>query len=163
MNKKLLFTVLILLTAGITFFLWPNDEKKIRHNLSLLADYCSSAPQEALLAGLTKATRAAALCKDPCHVQVESFHFIEAELPQKELRGHIVRMKKMLPDTRFTFHDTVVEFARDDQAEIVTTLSLTGKFEKNHFTDAYEFSIRTEKRDGKWLFSSFRVVEFMEQ
>ncbi len=163
MNKKLLFSVLILLTAGITFYLWPNDEKKIRHNLSLLAEYCSSAPQEALLAGLTKATKAAALCKDPCHVHVESFHFITGEFHKKELRGHIVRMKKMLSDTRFTFHDTVVEFAENDQADIITTLTLTGKIEKGHFTDAYELSISTEKIDGDWLFSSFMVVEFMEK
>ena len=163
MNKKLLFIVLILLTAGITFFLWPNDEKKIHHNLSLLADYCSSAPQEALLAGLTKATKAAALCKDPCHVHVESFHFMTGEFHKKELRQHIVRMKKMLPDISFTFHDTVVEFAENDQADIITTLTLTGKIEKDHFTDAYELRIKSEKIGGDWLFSSFIVVEFMEK
>lgn len=162
MNKKLFFLLLIVFTAGLTFFLWPNDEKKIRHNLSVLAGYCSSAPQEAAMDGLAKAARAAKLCSDPCHVQVESFQ-LTAEFPKKELRDHIIMMKKRLPGTTFTFHDTVVEFAGNDLAEIVTTLTLSGKIADSRFTDAYELRLRTERIDGDWLFSSFSVVEFMEK
>lgn len=162
MNKKLLFLLLILLAAGLTIFLLPNDEKKIRHNLSLLAGYCSSGPEEATIEGLKKAAKAARLCSDPCHVQVESFQ-VMAEFPKTELRDHIIMMKKMLPDTTFTFYDTVVEFAENDLAEIVTTLSLSGKIEDSRFTDAYELNIMAIQKDGDWLFSSFSVVEFMEQ
>ncbi len=102
------------------------------------------------------------LCSDPCRVHIESFT-ITRDFSKKELRDNLIMMKKMLPRTTFTFHDTVVELTEDDRAEIVTTLSLSGKIADDRFTDAYELNIIAIKTEGDWYFSAFTVVEFMEQ
>jgi hypothetical protein len=161
MNKKILL-VLILIAATAAFFLFPSDEKKIRNNLDSLAEYCSSASKETAIAALKKVALAGKLCSDPCMIQIESFD-IHRDFKKKELTDHILMMKKMLPDTHFTFHDTTINFPLDNRAELTTTLRLTGKIDTDRFTEAYELSITADKIDGDWLFSSFSVVEFMEQ
>ena len=162
-NKTLLILLAALLVAvGTIFFLLPSDEKKIRRNLASLADYCSSTREETAIEALKKGALAARLCSNPCRVQIESFH-IAREFNKKEISDHILMMKKMLANTHFTFHDTVIDFPADKRAEIMTTLRLKGKTEDNRFTEAYEINITVEKKDGDWFFSSFTVVEFLEQ
>ena len=111
---------------------------------------------------IKKVALAGKLCTVPCRVEFESFA-IDRDLSKKELTDHILMMKRMLPGARFTFHDTLITFPDDGRAEIITTLRLSGKIDNSRFTDAYELNISSEKRDGDWLFSSFTVIEFMEQ
>ena len=161
MNKKILL-LLILFTAATVYLLLPSDEKKIRSNLSSLAEYCSSSREEAALAVIKKVALAAKLCSDPCNVEIESLS-IAHQFTRKELTDHILMMKKTMPNTLFTFHDTLIEFPEKNSASLATTLRLKGQMQDNRFTDAYEFNISAEKIDSKWLFSSFTVVEFVEQ
>ncbi len=151
----------MLIAGGVILFL-PGDEKKIRNNLASFAEYCSSVKEEPVIEALQKAARAAKLCTDPCKVQIESFN-IDREFSQKEISDRILMMKKRLPNTSFSFHDTVVNIPGDNRAEVLTTLRLNGKTAEGKFTDAYEINITAEKKDGAWLFSSFTVVEFMEK
>lgn len=161
-SKNLLILLVILLVAGITFFSLPSDEKKIRHNLTSLADYCSSTREEPPIETLKKAALSAKLCSNPCWVQVESLH-IASEFNKKEISDHILMMKKALSNTRFKFYDTVITFSDDNRAELMTTLRLEGKTKDSRFTDAYEMNVTVNKSEGDWLFSSFTVVEFIEQ
>jgi len=161
-NPKLLLFLAILLIAGGGVLFLPGDEKKIRKNLTSFAEYCSSIKGEPVLETLQKTARAAKLCTDPCRVQIDSFK-IDREFSQKELTDHILMMKKRLPSTSFSFHDTVVNILGDDKGDVSTTLRLNGKTADGKFTDAYEINITAEKKDGSWLFSSFTVVEFIEK
>lgn len=162
MNRTLLFLLLAVFAAIAVILFLPSDEKKIRANLANLAEYSSSSPEENAIAALKKGALAAKLCSTPCAVQIESFN-IGREFDKKALTDHILMMKKMLPDTRFGFHDTVINFPEDDRAELITTLRLKGKIDDTRFTDVYELNIQAEKIKSDWLFSSFTVVEFMEQ
>lgn len=162
MNRKILVLCTILITAALFFFLLPSDEKEIRHNLELLAKYSSSADDEGTLSTLTKARSAANLCTESCTIDIESFH-IKQQLSRKDISDHIIMLKKMLPDTRFTFNDIQINFPEENNALINTTLSLNGKTKNQRFTDAYELKSSVVKIDGDWLFSSFTVVEFMER
>lgn len=162
MNKKTLFLVLVLLIAVIGFFFLPNDEKKIRNNLSTLAEYCSTEQQEAMMESLKKAALTAKLCTTPCKIIIESFK-IDQDLNQKEIIDRVLMMKKQLADTQFSFHDTFIAVTDKKQATITTTLRLHGSNVTGRFTDAYELDIGVLKTEEKWLFSSFHVVEFMEQ
>jgi hypothetical protein len=161
MNKNIII-LLLLIAATATFLLLPGDEKQIRSNLDSLAEYCSSPSEETAIAAIKKVALAGKLCSNPCMVQFESFD-INRDFSKKEFTDHILMMKKRLPETHFTFHDTTVSFPDNNRAELTTTLRLRGKINDDRFTDAYELSINTEKIDGDWLFSSFSVVEFMEQ
>ncbi len=162
MNRKILALCTILVTAALFFFLLPSDEKEIRHNLELLAEYSSSADDEGTLSTLTKSRSAANLCTESCTVDIESFH-IKQQLSRKDISDHIIMLKKMLPDTRFTFDDVQVDFPEEKKALINATLSLNGTTKNQRFTDAYELKSSVVKIDGDWLFSSFTVVEFMER
>jgi len=156
-------TILFLLLAAATFYLiLPSDEKKIRKNLNSLAEYCSSSGKETPIAILKNVMLAGKLCTYPCRVQVESFN-ISRDFNKKEFTDHVLMLKKMTLNTRFSFHDTVIDFPMDGRAELVSTLRLDGKTKDQRFTDAYELNIHVEKTNGDWLFSSFTVIEFMEQ
>ncbi len=160
---KLLRIFLLLSVAALAFYLLlPNDEKKIRKNLDSLAEYCSSPSEETAIPALKKVMLAGKLCSDPCHVQIESFD-INHNFSKKEFTDHILMLKKMTLDTRFSFHDTSIEFPMDGKADIVSTVRLDGETKGSRFTDAYELNIQAIKTDGNWLFSSFIVVEFMEK
>lgn len=161
MNKKILLALVLIITL-IGIFLLPNDRKKILGNLDTLAEYCSTAGGEPAIAILKKGALAAKLCTNPCMVEIDS-HNIHRDLLKKELTDHIVMMKRMMPATHFSFHDTNVTFSEKTRAELSTTLKLTGKMNNEHFSDAYELTIHAQKTDGDWLFSFFRVIEFMEQ
>lgn len=161
-NPKVLLLLAILLIAGGGLLFLPGDEKKIRNNLASFAEYCSSIKEEPVIETLQKAAQAAKLCTDPCKVQIESFK-INREFSQKEISDRILIMKKRLPNTKFSFHDTVVNIPSDDSGEVLTTIRLNGETAGGRFTDAYEINITAEKKDGAWLFSSFTVVEFIEK
>jgi len=158
--KRLL--IIILLAAAALYFLLPNDEKILRKNLTSLADACSSPAKETAIPALQKVLQAGKLCSDPCTIQIESFR-INHNYSKKELTDHIFMLKKMTPGTHFSFHDTEITFPKDARAEIACTLRLDGKIKDQRFTDAYELNVQAEKINGDWLFSSFTVVEFMEQ
>jgi len=162
LNKNLFLLLLILIGVGTVFFFLPNDEKKIRNHLSTLAEYASSSPADAPMAVLKKVSLAAKLCSTPCSIHFESFN-IDRDFDKKALTDHILMMKKMLPDTQFTFHDTAIDFPENNRAELLTTLRLKGKINDNRFTDVYEISIHAEKIKSSWFFSSFRIVEFLQK
>lgn len=160
-NKALLFFAIFLVIAGAVFW-WPNDEKKIKDNLASLAEYCSSGKAESVVETLQKVALAVKLCTDPCIIQFESLK-IDRKFSNKELSDHFLMMKKRLPVTDFSFHDSIIDISEDNSAKVTTTLRLTGKAIDEQFTDAYEINITTEKKDGDWLFSSFTVVEFIRK
>ncbi len=160
--NKFIALFLVSMLAASAYVLFPGNERQIRHNLDSLADYCSTTGNDRAIAALTKIAKAGKLFQSPCKVEMESFG-IDRELDRKEITDHILMMKKMLPATRFTFSDTFVTFPEKNRAELTTTLRLTGKTTDNRFTDAFELNIITEKIEGKWLFSSVKVVEFLEQ
>ncbi len=161
MNNKI-GIILIVVLAVAAILLFPNDEKEIRRNLDTLAEYCSSPKGEATLAIVKKGALAGKLCTDPCMVSMESFN-INRELTKKEFTDRMLTMKRMLPETLFTFYDTTISFPKEDLAELITTLKITGKITNDRFTEAYELNIQTKKINGDWLFSSFSIIEFMEQ
>ncbi|MCP4342728.1 MAG: hypothetical protein GY799_28560 [Desulfobulbaceae bacterium] len=160
-NKIIIFLAIFLVIGGAIFF-WPSDEKKIRDNLDSLAEYCSSTEKEPGLETLQKVALAAKLCTNPCTVQIESFK-IDHQFSRKEITDRLLMMKKRLPNTVFSFHDTVLAIVAVNRAEATITLRLDGETVDGQFTDAYEFNIIVEKKDGNWLFSSFGVVEFMKK
>ena len=162
MNTKIPLFLVLLLTLGSTFFFWPSAEKEISANLDLLAEYCSSDKNETALETLQKARLAAKLCTDPCTVQMTSLN-IDRQFKQKELTDRFLMMKKRLPETSFSFHDTDIKILPDNRAEVITTIRLNGKSVHGEFTDAYELNITVARTDGEWLFSSFTVAEFMKK
>ncbi|TKB25145.1 hypothetical protein FCL47_15980 [Desulfopila sp. IMCC35006] len=162
MNKKFaLYAAILLVVAGAVFF-WPSDEKKIKSNLDSLAEYCSSENQEPVITTLQKAALAAKLCTAPCTVHIASFN-IDRALSHKEFTDQFLMMKKRLPNTMFSFHDSRIDIADETKAAVTTTLRLDGETIDEKFTDAYEINIAVEKKDGDWLFSAFTVVEFMKK
>ena len=160
--KLLRIALPLLFVAIAVYLLLPGDERIIRKNLDSLAKYCSSPSTETAIPALKKVMLAGKLCTDPCRVQVESYN-INHDFTKKEFTDHILMLKKMTLNTRFSFHDTVIEFPMDNKAEIASTVRLAGETKDNQFTDAYELNIQAEKSNGDWLFSSFAVIEFMEK
>lgn len=161
-NSRWIGILAILVIAGLVFFFLPSVEKKIEKKLVQLGKYCSTSPKEATLETLKKGAGAANLCSNPCRVTIVSLN-IDKAFTTKEISDHILMMKKRLPNTTFSFHDTAVNVMSKNSAEVITTLKLDGKSVDGHFVDAYEIDIEMKKEKSAWLFSSFKVVEFMEK
>lgn len=161
-NTRWTGVLIALLAAGSIFFFLPSDEKKIQKKLSELAEYCSSTEKEAPIEALKKSAAVAKLCRNPCWLTIASFN-IDRQFSQKEISDHILLMKKRMPDTKLSFHDTVVEISGEGKAHVITTLKLDNKSMDDRFVDAYELDILLQKMSNDWFFSSFKVVEFMEK
>jgi hypothetical protein len=162
LNLKILLLAALGLVVCLTVFFWPGDEKKIKANLTKLADYCSTHQEEAVMESLQKAAMAAKLCADPCTVQVESLK-IDRAFKEKELMDHFLLLKKNLANTTFKFYDTIIDPPGGNKAEVATTLRISGKIADEQMSDAYEITILLAKKDGDWRFTSFTVVEFMKK
>jgi len=160
-NKILLYLAVLLIIAGAVYW-WPSDEKKINNRLASIAEYCTSEKEDSVIETLQKAALATEICTDPCKVHIDSFK-IDREFSHKEFTDQFLLMKKRLPNTHFSFHDSIINIASDNSAQITTTLRLNGKAIDEQFTDAYEITITMEKQAGDWYFSSFTVVEFMKK
>ena len=152
----------ILFCTGIALFFLPSDEKNIEKKLAELGKLCSTPKGEAPFETLNKAAGAASLCTNSCQVTMNSRN-IDRVFSQKEISDNIVIMKKRLPETIFSFHDTVVDIVADGRAEVITTVKLDGTSVDDRFVDAYEMDIEMKKENGEWLFSAFKVVEFIEK
>ena len=163
MNNKTLYILLAVLVIGCgAFFLLPSDEDKINDNLISLAENCSSALNESVIETMQKVSYATKLCAIPCKVQIESRNF-NGEFSQKEMSDHILMLKKRLPNTTISFQDINISLINKTQANAIATLQINGSSVDGRFTDAYEVDISVNKYEGKWLFSSFTVVEFMKR
>jgi len=130
--------------------------------MDLMAGYCSTTEQEPVVVFARKVTAAAELCTDPCRVEIKSLA-MDRLFSFQEIRDHIMMMKRRLAGTQFHFDDSSITLKDSTSAEIITTLRLLGNNADGRFTDAYEVKIGARKVAGKWLFSSFAVVEFMER
>ena len=152
----------ILLLAGIVFLFLPSDEKKIEKKLAAIGEYCSTPKDEAAFETLKKVGGVAKLCTHSCRVSIDSLKIDRAFSP-KEISDHVLMMKKRLPETTFSFHDTLIDIQGEIKAVVITTLTLDGKSVDGRFVDAYEIDIEMKKENGEWLFSAFKVVEFMNR
>lgn len=152
----------ILFCTGIALFFLPGDEKSIEKKLAELGEFCSTPKGEAPFETLKKAAGAARLCTNSCQVTINSRN-LDKMFNQKEISDNILMMKKRLPETIFSFHDTVVDIVADGRAKVITTVKLDGTSVDGRFVDAYEIDIEMKKENGEWLFSAFKVVEFMEK
>lgn len=162
LNTRWAGIVAILFCTGVALFFLPSDEKNIEKKLAELGEYCSTPKGEAAFETLKKAAGAARLCTNSCQVTINSRN-LDKVLSHKEISDNILMMKKRLPETIFSFHNTVVDIVADGKAEVITTLKLDGESVDGRFVDAYEIDIEMIKEKREWLFSGFRVDEFMEK
>lgn len=161
-SKKWVAILAIALLVAVTLFFLPNDHKRIAGKMDELAENCSSDKGEAVFLTLKKAAAVAKLCTDPCRVTIPSMK-VDGHKSQKEISDHLLMIKKRLPGTIFSFHDTTIDLSGEESADVVTTLKLEGQSASGRFVDVYEIDIRMEKNQGDWLFSSFTVVEFINR
>jgi len=156
--------LLAVIAIGVVFAIlfWPTEENKIKKNLDSLAQYSSTENGESVIDVMQKVASASRLFKDPCAIRVEAYA-IDHSLSRKEISDRMLMMKKRLPDTKFTFHDSMVNLTTGISADVTTTLRLEGEIDADEFTDAYEINAKAEKIEGEWRFSSFTVIEFMEK
>lgn len=162
-SRQLIIIGGIVLAAVVVFLvLRPSDEAKILKKLNLMAEYCTTQQQEPAMVTLQKVSSAAKLCTDPCLVKVDS-EKVDQEFSRKEISDRVLMLKKRLIGTTFTFYDTSFTSLEGNNAALTTTLRLNRKTVDGRIADAYELDITAKKIEGKWLFSSFAVVEFVER
>ncbi|SDP51618.1 hypothetical protein [Desulforhopalus singaporensis] len=163
MKKTALILIVTVGAALVAWLLWrPTDEKKIVANLDKLAAYCSSPQKQTPMEIIASAASIARLCNDPTMVTIHSLN-INRPLASKEISDHVLMLKRRLPPAGCSFRDSRVDVTGPTSAEVITTLFLEGRQQGSKFTDAYEMDISLEKNQGKWLFSSFRIVEFVQK
>ncbi len=154
--------MIALVSAIAVYCMLPSDEKTIHKNLKTLAEYGSSRVEEPMLETIKLAGLSAKLCSTPFRVRFEAMR-IERVLGEKELKNHIIMVKKKTEGTTFRFADIQIRFPGENTAEVKATLQLDGNLRGDSFTDAYETVFTLEKSSGEWLFSSLQVVEFIKR
>ncbi len=165
--KSLLIAGLIVLIGVLAvFYLLPSEEKKVRKQFDLLAQYAVKEPNEDLLSAVNRAKNIARLFSDPCELKAEgdSFYSMAGKYSREEMAGYTFRGRSYFSNLSLKFQDLKVEFPERETASVRLTATLSGRATSGESVDeAREFLSVLRKVEKKWLFSRFEVVEVLKR
>jgi hypothetical protein len=165
--KPLLITGLIIVIGVVAVFcLLPNEEKRVRKQFDLLAQYVAKEPNEDLLSAANRAKNIGRLFADPCEFKAEgdSFYSLTGKYSREELISYAFRGRSYFSSLSLKFHDLKIEFPEREAAKVRVTATLSGRSASGESVDeAREFLSVLQKIEKKWLFSQFEVVEVLKR
>ncbi len=165
--KHLLIAGLIALIGVLAvFYLLPSEEKKVRKQFELLAQYAAKEPNEDLLSAANRAKNIGRLFADPCELKAEgdSFYSLTGTYSREEMAGYAFRGRSYFSSLSLKCQDLKVEFPDRETASVRLTLTVLGRSTSGENVDeAREFLAVLQKIEKKWLFNRFEVVEVLKR
>ena len=163
--KKIVISVLLLgIVAGILWFWLGNtDDKKIRKQFARLAENVTKEPKEGNISMVCKMQGLGTLFANSCDIDIPKSHFSGTYSPE-EIVSNTTRGRIRFSSLKLEFYDIKINITGENTASVVFTGRLSGIVNNDKSDDEIrELDAAMEKVDGKWLFSSFKVVEVLEK
>ena len=147
--------------AVIYFF--PSDEKKVKRQFALLAQWASKDPDEKPLAMAQRVKKIGSLFAKKCNLQVSSY-LILGTFSRKEIMAFAARGRLHFSQFNLKFYDLTVTFPEERKAKVALTGRLSGKEQNGETVDeTRELLCVLQKVEKEWLFSEFEVVEVLKK
>jgi hypothetical protein len=162
--KNIIIGALVLVIGiGVTLYFFPSEEKKIRKQFRLLAEWVSKDPGENTFTMAYKVKNIGTLFDGTCEFKVPVYSFSGSYTPE-EISGYAARGRLFCSQLYLKFYDLVIVFPEKGVAKVTLTARLTGKSNGGEYIDeTHELESVLKKIEKRWLFSKFEVVEVLKK
>jgi hypothetical protein len=162
---KKIIIIAMLAAVGIwavTYF-FPSEEKKIKKQFRLLAEWVSKDPGENTLTTVYKIKHIGTLFDTTCELKVPVYSFSGNYTPD-EISGYAAQGRLASSELHLKFYDLDITFPEEGNAKVTLTARLTGKLSVGDYIDeTHEVESVLRKIGKKWLFSKFEVIEVLKK
>jgi hypothetical protein len=161
--KYLIIAALVLFGIVAMRFLVQTDEKKVRTQFSLLAEWVSTQPDESLVTTSYNIRHIATLFADPCVFKADIISFTGSYTPD-EIGGFAGRSRFYVSYLTLKFYDLDIIFVQEGVAQATVTAKLAGKTKSGEILEAtHELKTVLTKTERTWRFSRVEVVEVLQK
>ena len=155
--------VVLVIGIGVTLYLFPSEEKKVKKQFRLLAEWVSKEPGENTITMAFKVKNVGTLFDGACEFKIPSYSFAGSYTPE-EISGYAANGRLYCSQLHLKFYDLVVDFPEKGMAKVTLTAKLTGKSNAGEYIDEiHELESILRKIEKKWLFNKFEVVEVLKK
>jgi hypothetical protein len=166
MVKWLMRFVLLLIGAlaiWAAFHFYPTEEKNVKKQFGLLADYASKEGSEAPLTTARKLKDLGSLFAERCGLEV-SIYSLSGTYSRGEIAFLAARSRSYFSELQLRFYDLEVSFPKKETAKVTGTGMLMGKILTGEDMDEpHELQCLLKKVENRWLFSHIQVVEVLKK
>jgi hypothetical protein len=162
--KKIIIGALVLVIGiGLVLYFFPSEEKKIKKQFRLLAEWVSKDPGENTFTMAYKIKNIGTLFDGTCEFKVPVYSFSGSYTPE-EISGYAARGRLSCSQLYLKFYDLVIAFPEKGIAKVTLTAKLAGRLNVGEYIDeTHELESVLKKIEKKWLFSKFEVVEVLKK
>ena len=162
--KNIIIGALVLVIGiGVTIYFFPSEEKKVKKQFRLLAEWVSKEPGENTLTMAYKVKNIGTLFDGTCEFKIPSYSFSGSYTPE-EISGYAANGRLYCSQLHLKFYDLVIAFPEMGIAKVTLTAKLTGKLTVGEYIDeTHELEFVLKKIEKRWLFSKFEVVEVLKK
>ncbi len=155
----------LIVVAGIwtVLYLFPSEEKKVRKQFRLLAEWVSKEPGESPMTMAYKINNIGGLFDGVCQFNIPASSFSGTYM-REEISAYVSSGRLSLSQLDLKFYDLDITFPEEGVAKVTLTARVTGKSSRGESLDeAHELESVLKKVEKKWLFSKFEAVEVLKK
>jgi hypothetical protein len=144
-------------------YFFPSEERKIKKQFRLLAEWVSKDPGENALTTAFKIKKIGTLFDTTCEFEVPVYSFSGNYTPD-EISSFAAQGRLSSSELHLKFYDLDIIFPEKGTAQVTLTARLTGKLSVGDYIDeTHELESVLKKIEKKWLFSRFEVIEVLKK
>ncbi len=163
--RRILLSATSIAVTGLLIWLYfgDNENKKIKKQFARLSDCIAKQQGEGNISALYKLQVLGSLFSESCEIEIPKSSLSGTYSPEG-LVSNVARGKIMFSKMKLDFYDLVINISGKDAANIIFTARFTATSSEGASADeTREIEAIMKKTDGKWLFSSLKVIELLEK
>ena len=164
--KLKVITIAVILTVAAylsVLYLFPGDKAKIKKQFDSLSSLVSKEKGESAFTMAYKVNALANLFADSCSFEF-SKNYMTGDYTPEQITSHAVKGRSQFSKISLDFYDIVPDI-QNDVAVVETTVRFHGEIKDSAKVaeETREIQCRLKKIEGKWKFTSFKVVEVLKK
>ncbi|MFB3884608.1 MAG: hypothetical protein ACE144_05235 [Thermodesulfobacteriota bacterium] len=148
---------------GVVLYLFPSEEKKVKKQFRLLAEWVSKEQGENPITMAYKIKNIGTLFDGTCEFDIPAYSF-SGTYTREEVSGYASSGRLSMSQLDLKFYDLHIVFPDRQTAEVTLTAKVTGKSGRGEaIHEAHELVSVLKKIEKRWLLSRFEVVEVLKK
>ncbi|HCE46817.1 MAG TPA: hypothetical protein DET40_24995 [Lentisphaeria bacterium] len=151
------------LSAVAVLYLFPSDRTKIKKQFGSLSSLVSKEKGESAFTMAYKVNAIANLFADSCSFEF-SQHYMTGDYTPEQITSNAAKGRGQFSKISLDFYDVVPDI-QNDAAVVETTVRFHGEIKDSVKVaeETREIQCKLKKIEGKWKFTSFKVVEVLKK
>jgi hypothetical protein len=155
--------MILVIGLWVAIYFFPSEEKKIKKQFRLLAEWVSKDPGENTFTMAYKIKNIGTLFDGTCEFNLPVYSFSGNYTPE-EISSYAAQGRLSFSELNLKFYDFDIAFLEKAIAKVTLTAKLTGKSNVGEYIDeTHELESVLKKIEKKWLFSKFEVIEVLKK